>query len=117
MPFSIQERSCWKQPLAIPKGLPGVLEPLAKAGFGGILGSDCMPILHQVLATLRMGALISLLTALSIFVHANRGRGSRAGEATFILARASASLHARVKQQRGSLTVFLKWGWLALGAL
>jgi hypothetical protein len=45
-------------PLAIPKGLPGVLQLLAKAGFGGILGSDCLPILHQVLATLRIGALV-----------------------------------------------------------
>ena len=59
-------------PSAIPKGLPGVLEPLAKAGLGGMLGSDCLPVLHEVLATLSIGALVSLLPALSEHLRACR---------------------------------------------
>ena len=55
---------CWKD-LAIPKSLPGVLEPLAMAGLGGVFSSNRLPVLHEVLATLRIGALVSLLPALS----------------------------------------------------
>ena len=59
-------------PLAIPKGLPGVLEPLAKAGVGGVFSSNRLPVLHEVLATLSIGALVSLLPALSEHLRACR---------------------------------------------
>jgi hypothetical protein len=52
-------------PLAIPKGLPGVLEPLAGARLGGVFRSNRLPVLHEVLATLSVSALVSLLPALS----------------------------------------------------
>jgi hypothetical protein len=49
-----------------------MLKPLAKARLGGILGSDCLPVLYEVLATLRIGALVSLLPTLSEHLCAGR---------------------------------------------
>jgi hypothetical protein len=59
-------------PSAIPKGLPGVLGPLATAGLGGVFSSNRLPVLHEVLATLSVGALVSLLPALSEHLRACR---------------------------------------------
>jgi hypothetical protein len=58
-------------PLAIPKCLPSA-EPLSKAGFGGVFSSNRLPVLHEVLATLSIGALVSLLPALSEHLRACR---------------------------------------------
>lgn len=75
MPFS-DPADCYpvvlEAPLAIPKGLPGVLEPLAKAGLGGVFSSNRLPVLHEGLATLSISALVSFLPALSEHLRACR---------------------------------------------
>jgi hypothetical protein len=67
-----RELGVMEGPSGIPKGLPGVLKPLARAGLGGVFSSNRLPVFHEVLATLRIGALVSLLPALSEHLGACR---------------------------------------------
>jgi hypothetical protein len=86
--------------LMIPKGLPGVLEPLAKAGLGGVFSSNRLPILRQVLATLRIGALVSLLPALSEHLGACRVVLHLALHSKVTLHPTTAAQEKRQEQQR-----------------
>ena len=68
MPFS-DPADCYpvvlEAPLAIPKGLPGVLRAARRGWARRRVRSNRLPVLHEVLATLSVSALVSLLPALS----------------------------------------------------